>query len=128
MLSRMELMCGNGDNAGRKFGRGVCLSVPVKEGSAERFVIRDYRHGGLLGKLLGGVFCDGNRPLNEVCINEIALRKGVPSAEVIAITKKKLCGLFYRANFITGKSPAPLTCFNSFRKPLWNPSNGQNTR
>ncbi|MEK7852647.1 MAG: lipopolysaccharide kinase InaA family protein [Planctomycetota bacterium] len=100
-LSRMELMCGNDDNAGRKFGRGVCLSVPVKEGSAERFVIRDYRHGGLLGKLLGGVFCDGDRPLNEVCINEIALQKGVPSAEVIAITKKKLCGLFYRANFIT---------------------------
>ncbi len=104
-LSRMGPMCSNGDNAGRKFGRGVCLSVPVKEGSAERFVIRDYRHGGLLGKLLRGVFCDGDRPLNEVCINEIALQKGVPSAEVIAITKKKLCGPFYRARFITREIP-----------------------
>ena len=101
MLSRMEHLCGKGDDANRKFGRGVCLSVPVKEGSAERFVIRDYRHGGLLGKLLGGVFCGGNRPLHEVYVNEIAIQKGVPSAEVIAITKKKLCGLFYRANFIT---------------------------
>lgn len=100
-LSRMEHLYGKGDNANRKFGRGVCLSVPVKKDSAEKFVIRDYRHGGLLGKLLGGVFCDGNRPLNEVYVNEIAAQKGVPSAEVIAITKKKLCGLFYRANFIT---------------------------
>jgi len=100
-LSRMEHLYGKGDDASRKFGRGVCLSVPVKEDSTERFVIRDYRHGGLLGKLLGGVFCGGNRPLNEVYVNEIALQKGVPSAEVIAITKKKLCGLFYRANFIT---------------------------
>ncbi|MBI5309099.1 MAG: hypothetical protein HZB37_12425 [Planctomycetes bacterium] len=100
-LSRMEHLYGKDDDTNRKFGRGVCLSVPVKEDSAERFVIRDYRHGGLLGKLLGGVFCDGNRPLNEVYVNEIALQKGVPSAEVIAITKKKLYGLFYRANFIT---------------------------
>ena len=100
-LSRMEHLYDKGDDTCRKFGRGVCLSVPVKEDSAERFVIRNYRHGGLLGKLLGGVFCDGDRPLNEVYVNEIALQKGVPSAEVIAITKKKLCGLFYRANFIT---------------------------
>ena len=27
------------------------LSVPITENSTERFVIRDYRHGGLLGKL-----------------------------------------------------------------------------
>jgi len=100
-LSRTDHLCDQGDAAYRKFGRGVCLSVPVKEDSAERFVIRSYKHGGLFGKLLGGIFCDGNRPLNEVCVNEIALQKGVPAAEVIAVTKKKICGLFYRAHFIT---------------------------
>ena len=101
ILSRLVPLRDSGNNTGKKFGRGVCLSVPVEEGSAERFVVRDYRHGGLLGKLFGRVFCDGDRPLHEVCINEIALQRGVPSAEVIAVTKKKLCGPFYRANFIT---------------------------
>ena len=91
----------DGSNVTVKFGRGSYLSIPVTHNNAERFVIRNYRHGGLLGKLFGGVFCDGNRPLNEIYINEIASQKGVPSAEVIAITKRKLWGFFYKADFIT---------------------------
>ncbi|GAN34799.1 MAG: hypothetical protein DYG83_08860 [Candidatus Brocadia sp. AMX2] len=85
----------------RKYGRGIYLSVPDSKNSGERFVIRNYRHGGLLGKLFGGIFYDGNRPLNELQINEIAARKGIPSAEVIAVAKRKLWGLFYKADFIS---------------------------
>jgi len=77
------------------------LSVPIAENSMERFVIKDYRHGGLLGKLFGGVFFNGNRPLNEICISEVASQRGVPSAEVIAIAKRRLWGLFYKAKFIS---------------------------
>jgi tRNA A-37 threonylcarbamoyl transferase component Bud32 len=92
---------GKKDDTNRKFGRGIYLSVPAIKNSTERFVIRNYRHGGLLGKLFGGVFYDGNRPLNEVHLNEIAARKGVPSAEVIAVAKRKLWGVFYKADFIS---------------------------
>lgn len=67
----------------------------------ERLIIRDYKHGGLLGKLFGSVFCNGNRPLHELYLNEVAFQKGVPCAEVIAITKKKVWGIFYQATFIS---------------------------
>lgn len=86
-----------------KFGRGSYLSIPVTGtgNSMERLIIRDYRHGGLFGKLFGGVFYNKARPLNELFINEYASQKGVLSAEVIAVIKKRLWGLFYKANFIT---------------------------
>ncbi len=84
-----------------KLGRGTYLSIPATEDTTERFIIRNYRHGGLLGKLFGGVFYAGSRPLHEMSINEIAFQKGIPTAEVIAITKRQLWSLFYKADFIS---------------------------
>ncbi|MDO8141230.1 MAG: lipopolysaccharide kinase InaA family protein [Candidatus Brocadiales bacterium] len=112
-----------------KFGRGRYLSVPITENSTERLVIRGYRHGGLLGKLFGGVFFNENRPLNEICISEIASQKGVPSAEVIAITKRRLWGIFYKANFISKEisgaldiiqflKESSLNCIQKSKKPV----------
>ena len=96
-----EFLHKSGNNTQVKFGRGSYLSVPVTENSTERFVVRDYRHGGLLGKLFGGVFLNGNRPLKELFTSETASQRGVPSAEVIAIAKRRLWGLFYKAKFIS---------------------------
>jgi tRNA A-37 threonylcarbamoyl transferase component Bud32 len=96
-----EFLHESGNNAQVKFGRGSYLSVPVAENSPERFVVRDYRHGGLLGKLFGGIFLNGDRPLNEMFTSEIASQRGVPSAEVIAIAKRRLWGIFYKAKFIS---------------------------
>ena len=96
-----EFLHKSGNNAQVKCGRGSYLSVPMTENSSERFVIRDYRHGGLLGKLFGGVFLNGDRPLSEICISEAASQRGVPSAEVIAIAKRRLWGIFYKAKFIS---------------------------
>ncbi|OHB41746.1 MAG: hypothetical protein A2069_03155 [Planctomycetes bacterium GWB2_41_19] len=96
-----EFLHKSGNNTQVKFGRGSYLSVPVTENSTERFVVRDYRHGGLLGKLFGGVFLNGNRPLNEMFTSEIASQRGVPSAEVIAVAKRRLWGIFYKAKFIS---------------------------
>lgn len=96
-----EFLHKGGNNTQVKFGRGSYLSVPVTENSTERFVIRDYRHGGLLSKLFGGVFLNGDRPLNEMFTSEIASQRGVPSAEVIAVTKRRRWGLFYKAKFIS---------------------------
>ncbi len=96
-----EFLHKSGNNTQVKFGRGSYLSVPMTENSSERFVIRDYRHGGLLGNLFGGVFLNGNRPLNEIHISEIVSQKNVPSAEVIAIAKRRLWGIFYKAKFIS---------------------------
>ncbi|MDN3514195.1 MAG: hypothetical protein NG747_07330 [Candidatus Brocadia sp.] len=91
----------NKDNPNVKFGRGTYLSIPSTKNGTERFIIRNYRHGGLLGRLFGGVFYNENRPLNEIHINEVAIERGVPSAEAIAVTRRKLWGLFYKADFIS---------------------------
>ncbi|MBM4055776.1 MAG: hypothetical protein FJ264_14175 [Planctomycetes bacterium] len=92
------------DNSGSfmvKQGRGRYLSVPIKKNGEERLIIRNYKHGGLLGKIFGNVFLNGNRPFNEINIHEVALQNGVPSAEAIAIAKRKILGGFYSADFIT---------------------------
>src|SRR3989339_457806 len=111
-----EFLHKSGNNTQVKFGRGSYLSVPVTDNSTERFVIRDYRHGGLLGKLFGGVFFKENRPLNEIYISEIASQRGVPSAEVIAITKRRLWGIFYKAKFISKEIDGALDIIEFLKK------------
>jgi len=96
-----EFLHKGGNDTQVKFGRGSYFSVPITENSTERFVIRDYRHGGLLGKLFGGVFLNGDRPLEEICVSEAASQRDVPSAKVIAIAKRRLWGIFYKAKFIS---------------------------
>lgn len=88
-----------------KCGRGTYLTVPVSGKNGERLIIRNYRHGGFFGKLLGGIFYNGKRPVNEVAVNEIARQKDVPSAEVVAVIKKRWWGLFYKADFISREIP-----------------------
>ncbi|MCF6149906.1 MAG: hypothetical protein E3K37_14730 [Candidatus Kuenenia sp.] len=88
-----------------KQGRGSYLSIPVKKNGGERLIIRNYRHGGLLGKLLGNVFFYSDRPFNEIYVHEVALQNGIPSAEAIAITKRKILGGLYSADFITKEIP-----------------------
>lgn len=95
----------NNDTTNVKTGRSDYLSIPAAANSKERFIIRNYKHGGLLGKFFGGVFYNENRPLHELSINEVASQKGVPSAEVVAITKRRLLGLFYTADFISKEIP-----------------------
>ena len=84
-----------------KSGRGYYLSIPITKDSTEKIIIRDYKHGGLFGKLFGNVFFNFKRPLNEISISEFALQRGIPSAEVIAVTQKRIFGIFYKATFIS---------------------------
>lgn len=112
-----------------KFGRGTYFTIPVSGNNRERFIIRNYRHGGLFGKLLGGIFYNEKRPVNEVAVNEIALQKDVPSAEVVAVIKRRLWGLFYKADFISREIPdavdliqliteSSLIFIKRFKKPI----------
>ncbi|HHT9106635.1 MAG TPA: lipopolysaccharide kinase InaA family protein, partial [Candidatus Wujingus californicus] len=84
-----------------KSGRGQYLSIPITKDSTEKIIIRDYKHGGLFGKFFGNVFLNFKRPLNEISISEFALQRGIPSAEVIAITQKRIFGIFYKATFVS---------------------------
>lgn len=101
ILDKESLYQRYGGSAGIKFGRGRYLSVPITQNGTERLIIRDYKHGGLLGKLFDDIFCNGNRPFKELHLHEIAFQRGVPSAEAIAVVKRKLWGWFYKASFIS---------------------------
>ncbi len=84
-----------------KFGRGRYVSITSAKNVGERLIVRNYRHGGLLGGLLGRILFDRNRPINELAVTETALQKGVPCAEVIAVTIRRLWGIFFQADFIS---------------------------
>ncbi|MCF6151527.1 putative KDO kinase (2-keto-3-deoxy-D-manno-octulosonic acid) [Candidatus Kuenenia stuttgartiensis] len=92
---------GNQDSFQIKQGRGRYPTIPIKKNGGERLIVRNYKHGGMLGRLLGNVFFFGDRPLNEIYVHEVARKNGITSAEAIAVTKKKRWGIFYSANFIS---------------------------
>lgn len=99
---------GNQDSFQIKQGRGRYPTIPIKKNGGERLIVRNYKHGGMLGRLLGNVFFFGDRPLNEIYVHEVARKNGITSAEAIAVTKKKRWGIFYSANFISKEIAAPL--------------------
>lgn len=112
-----------------KFGRGAYLTIPVTGNNRERLIIRNYWHGGLFGKLFGGIFYNEKRPINEIAVNEIALKNNVPAAEVVAIIKRRLWGLFYKADFVSKEIPdavdiiqfiteSSLPSLQRFKKPI----------
>lgn len=91
----------NQDSFRAKQGRGRYPAIPIKKNGGERLIVRKYKHGGILGKFLRNVFFSGDRPFNEIYVHEVARENGIPSAEAIAVTKKKRWGVFYSANFIS---------------------------
>jgi len=106
----------NNNNTHVKFGRGCYATFPITEKSNERMLVRNYRHGGLFGKLIGNIFVNRNRPLKELCVHEIASNKGVPSPSAIGVTIECLWKKFYTACFISKEIPDTLDLIQFFRE------------
>lgn len=92
---------GNNKDVHRTFtGRGRCLAMPCDD-MAERIIIRRYYHGGLLGAMVGDLFWNQARPINELMISEMALEMGLKSAEVVAVIKHNILYPFFKAEIAT---------------------------
>ncbi len=63
-------------------GRG---NVYLWEKGEERFVLRPYRHGGVLGKILGRRFLRPERFLREVEITELARSRGITCLQPVGV-------------------------------------------
>ena len=82
-------------------GRTPCKTLIMESLDNESFVVRDYWHGGLFGKILRGIFWDRLRPLRELSICEAADKSGIKTSEVIAIVKNRILGPIYKCRLIS---------------------------
>jgi Lipopolysaccharide kinase (Kdo/WaaP) family. len=82
-------------------GRSTCKTLSVDSLGNDSFVVREYWHGGMVGKIFKNLFCDGMRPVRELSICEAASKGGIKTAEIIAIIKCKVFGPLYKFRLIT---------------------------
>ncbi len=82
-------------------GRTPCKTLLMESLGNESFVVREYWHGGVIGKIFKDFFWDGMRPVRELLVCEAANRGGIKTTEIIAIIKSKIMGPLYRFRLVT---------------------------
>ncbi len=82
-------------------GRTSCKTLFMESLGSESFVVREYWHGGMIGKVFRDFFWDGMRPVRELSVCEAASRGGIKTTEIIAIVKDKIVGPLYKFRLVT---------------------------
>ncbi len=82
-------------------GRTPCKTLIMESLGNVSFVVRDYCHGGLFGKILRDIFWNSLRPLRELSICEVAGKSGIKTSEVIAIVKNRVLGPIYKCRLVS---------------------------
>ena len=82
-------------------GRSTCKTILMESLGDESYIVREYWHGGMVGKIFKDFFCDGMRPVRELSVCEAASRGGIKTTEIIAIIKSKVFGPFYKFRLVT---------------------------
>lgn len=82
-------------------GRTPCKTLIMESLGNVSFVVRDYCHGGLFGKILRDIFWNSLRPLRELSICEAAGKRGIKTSEVIAIVKNRVLGPIYKCRLVS---------------------------
>jgi len=86
-------------------GRAPMQRFALPDGAA---LVRQCRRGGLLGHILGDKHLDGHRFLRELALSDALRRRGIPTPEVIAGTRREVLPGIYRAEIITREIPGAL--------------------
>ncbi|MHC4322205.1 MAG: lipopolysaccharide kinase InaA family protein [Planctomycetota bacterium] len=82
-------------------GRTPCKTLLMESLGNESFVVREYWHGGMIGKIFKDFFWDGMRPVRELLVCEAANRGGINTTEIIAIVKNNIIGPLYKFRLVT---------------------------
>lgn len=82
-------------------GRTPCKTFSMESIKDESFVVKEYWHGGLFGRVLRDLFWNGSRPLRELSICEAAKKSGIKTTEIVAIVKNKIMGPFFRYQLVS---------------------------
>ncbi|HET6201759.1 MAG TPA: lipopolysaccharide kinase InaA family protein [Planctomycetota bacterium] len=83
-------------------GRG---SVGVLDAGGERFVVRRYRHGGLLRRVTGECYASPNRAFREAALYEDLQRRGVPTLEAVAVVARRRVPFGFHLALLTREVP-----------------------
>jgi len=111
--SKFEEVRRSGRPAGS--GRGQAVSIQLGTTGAERAVVRHCRRGGVFGRLLGGVYFGGARPVEELRVAETARTRGVPAPEYLAaIVRRRGCS--YSGDVIVREVPGAVSLEEWLRK------------
>jgi len=89
-------------------GRSTCKTLLMESLGNESFIVREYWHGGMVGKIFKDFFCDGMRPVRELSVCEAASNGGIKTTEIIAIIKSKVFGPLYKFRLITKEITASI--------------------
>ena len=92
---------GKGELNGPYQGRTPCKTLLMESLGNESFVVREYWHGGMIGKIFKDFFWGGMRPVRELSVCEAAQRGGIKTTEIIAIIKNKILGPLYKFRLVT---------------------------
>ncbi len=68
-------------------------------------MVRQYAHGGALGRLFGAAFLGKARMLKEFWISDYAGSRGVPTSVPVALRVERIAGPFIRAHFVSALIP-----------------------
>lgn len=84
-------------------GRGPLSSHPLRDRVDERALVRTYRRGGLLGRLMGGLYLNIGTPrsFRELDVSEYARAHDIPTPEVLAAACEEVTPLFCRCALAT---------------------------
>ncbi len=82
-------------------GRSTCKTLLMESLGDESFIVREYWHGGMVGKIFKDFFCNGMRPVRELSVCEAARRGGINTTEIIAIVKNNIFGPLYKFRLVT---------------------------
>ena len=81
-------------------GRASCKTLLMESLGNETFIVREYWHRGMIGKIFKDFFCDGMRPVRELSVCEAASRGGIKTTEIVAIVKNKVFGPLYKFRLV----------------------------
>lgn len=69
--------------------------------TGEKFIIKQYRRGGLISHFNKKTFLDKNRALNEMKLSQYAIKKSVPTAQIVAAGYKTIMPGIYHLYIVS---------------------------
>ncbi len=82
------------------------------------FFVRQFVHGGLLGKLWGGLFVTDRSMRRELKIGSYVWQQGLPTCRPVALRIERSLGMVRRAHYITQALPGAMNVLDFCREPL----------
>ena len=100
------------DGGPPRAGRAPLERIALPDGVG---LLRPSRRGGLLGKLLGGLYLDGSRFVRELAVADALRRRGIPTPEAVAGVRRQVGPGVYRAEIIVREVPDALDLAEALR-------------